>query len=125
MTKRKAKTEGGAKPGDGAYARLPKVKKAAPGAAPGAAPVKRGRGRPPVTAEPVTNANVLLLSRQIIALDQFSVDVRRATGGKVNRAAIIRAAVEALLQAGIPPADVRTDADILPAMLSRLAGRGK
>jgi len=121
MSKRKAKTESGAKPGDGAYARLPKVKKAAPGAA----PVKRGRGRPPVTAEPVTNANVLLFDRQILALDQFSVDVRRATGGKVNRAAIIRAAVEALLRAGIPPADVRTDADILPAMLARLAGRGE
>jgi hypothetical protein len=119
MSKRKAKTEGGAKPGDGAKERLSKALATAEDLA------KRGRGRPPVILEAATKATVLLFDRQIVALDRFAVDVRGATGAIVNRAALIRAAVEALLQAGIPPADVRTDADILPAMLARLAGRGK
>lgn len=65
------------------------------------APGRRGRGRPPVHSEPWTKVTVILLDRQVIQLDRLSTDIRERTGAVVNRAGLIRAMVQAGLQASI------------------------
>ncbi|OPZ23709.1 MAG: hypothetical protein BWZ02_03123 [Lentisphaerae bacterium ADurb.BinA184] len=101
-----------------AYDRLPKV-----AAGNGLPPVKRGKGRPKVLTEGTVKTTVPLYRRHMIALDQFCLDVRAASGAILDRSAVVRAAIEATLQAGIDPAAVQTEADVTAALLARLAGR--
>ncbi len=74
--------------------------------------------------EPATKATVPLYDRQIIALDQVTLDIRSANGAIVHRAELIRAAVEALLRAGIDLAALHSEADVLDALLARM-GQGR
>ena len=85
---------------------------------------RRGRGRPAMMTEPATKATVPLYDRQIIALDQLTLDIRSGNGAIVHRAELIRAAVEALLRAGIDKAGVRSEADVLTALVAQM-GKGK
>jgi hypothetical protein len=92
----------------------------------GPAPIKRGRGRPKVLTEDTIKTTVPLYPRHMIALDQFCLNVRAASGTILDRSAVVRGAIEAALQAGMDPAKVQTEADVIAALLERLAGkRGK
>jgi hypothetical protein len=87
--------------------------------------VKRGRGRPPVLREKWSKATVTLLDRQIAALGRLSADIRERTGGVVNRAALIRAAIEAAFAAGIDPSRITSEEDVRAALTQRFSGAAR
>ena len=59
---------------------------------------KPGRpGRPPVHQETWSKVSVVLFDRQITQLDRLATDRRRKDGKRLNRAEIIRALIDALL----------------------------
>jgi len=61
----------------------------------------RGRGRPAKhAAAQFRRVTVILLPKQINFLDRAALGIQEATGQPVHRAEIIRAAVDALAEAG-------------------------
>jgi hypothetical protein len=59
--------------------------------------------------EKYTKATVPLFDRQIAALDEMRAAIKRNTGASVMRAEIIRAALDAILDANIDLTSVRPD----------------
>jgi hypothetical protein len=90
----------------------------APGAA---APAKLGRGRPPVHLETWSKVSVVLFDRQILQLDRLSTDGRSKNGRTFNRAEIIRALIDGLLDSGMDVTASLSEAD-LRARISRRLG---
>lgn len=65
-------------------------------------PLKRHRrGRPPVHPETWSKVSVVLFDRQIVRLDRLANDIRQKTGGAVNRAALIRAVIDGVLDSEV------------------------
>lgn len=83
---------------------------------------QRGPGRPPVHHEDYTKISVVLMNRQIIALDELAVSMRKQTGVVLRRAEIIRALADALIDSDIDISGATEEADlrmILTAALRR------
>ena len=59
------------------------------------------RGRPPVHVETWSKVSVVLFDRQILHLDRLSTDIRGKSGKVLNRAEIIRALIDGLIDSGM------------------------
>jgi len=80
---------------------------------------RRGPGRPPVHDEAYTKISVVLMDRQIVALDELTVAMRKRTGSVIRRAEIIRALVDAMMESGIDFADAISEADLKNLLVKR------
>jgi hypothetical protein len=71
-----------------------------------------GRGRPPVHQETWSKVSVVLFDRQIQHLDQLSTDIRDKRGRVLNRAEIIRALIDGLIDSGMDITSTGSEADL-------------
>jgi hypothetical protein len=82
---------------------------------------KPGRGRPPVHQEAWSKVSVVLFDRQIRQLDGMATGIREKNGKGLNRAEIIRALIDALLDSGMDITATASEAE-LRARVSRRLG---
>ena len=79
---------------------------------PHASTIKAGRGRPPVHQETWSKVSVVLFDRQIHHLDRLSIDIRGKSGRVLNRAEIIRALIDGLIDSGMDITSTGSEADL-------------
>ncbi len=79
-----------------------------------------GRGRPRVHTEPWSKVSVVLFDRQLVQLDRLATGSRRKTGRILNRAEIIRALIDGLLDSGMDLAGSGSEADLRARVARRL-----
>jgi hypothetical protein len=84
-------------------------------------PLRPGRGRPPIHQESWSKVSVVLFDRQIAHLDTFGTARRPKRKTPLNRAAIIRALIDALLDSDMDIGAATSEAD-LRARVSRRLG---
>jgi hypothetical protein len=77
-----------------------------------------GPGRPPVHNETWSKVSVVLFDRQIVHLDRLAT--RHQTGRSLNRAEIIRALIDALIDSGMDITAVGSEADLRARVARRL-----
>lgn len=81
---------------------------------------KAGPGRPPVHSETWSKVSVVLFDRQIHQLDRLSIDIRGKTGKVLNRAEIIRALIDGLIDSGMDVTAAASEADLRGRVARRL-----
>ena len=82
--------------------------------------VKPGPGRPPVHSETWSKVSVVLFDRQILQLDRLATDILGRTGEVLNRAEIIRALIDGLIDSGMDITGARSEADLRARIARRL-----
>jgi hypothetical protein len=87
---------------------------------PRASKMKAGRGRPPVHQETWSKVSVVLFDRQIHHLDRLATDVRGRNGKFLNRAEIIRALIDGLIDSGMDITSTGSEADLRARVARRL-----
>ena len=80
----------------------------------------RRPGRPPVHQETWSKVSVVLFDRQIVHLDRLAVDIRGKSGKVLNRAEIIRALIDGLLDSGMDITGSASEADLRARVARRL-----
>ena len=83
-------------------------------------PTKPGPGRPPVHSETWSKVSVVLFDRQIVHLDRLATDIRGKSGKVLNRAEIIRALIDGLLDSGMDVTAAGSEADLRARVARRL-----
>ena len=81
---------------------------------------KPGPGRPPVHSETWSKVSVVLFDRQIHHLDRLATDIRGKTGKVLNRAEIIRALIDGLIDSGMDITAAASEADLRGRVARRL-----
>src|SRR5436309_772472 len=81
---------------------------------------KPGRGRPPVHQETWSKVSVVLFDRQIVHLDRLGTDIRGKSGKVINRAEIIRAHIEGLIDSVLDITGSGSDAYLRTRVARRL-----
>ena len=81
---------------------------------------KVGPGRPPVHSETWSKVSVVLFDRQIHHLDRLATEIRVKTGKVLNRAEIIRALIDGLIESGMDIAGAASEADLRARVARRL-----
>ena len=81
---------------------------------------KTGRGRPPVHQESWSKVSVVLFDRQILDLDRLATSIRSKNGKILNRAEIIRALIDGLLDSGMDVTTTASEADLRARVARRL-----
>jgi hypothetical protein len=81
---------------------------------------KAGRGRPPVHNETWSKVSVVLFDRQILHLDRLAADIRGRSGKVLNRAEIIRALIDGLIDSGMDITSSGSEADLRAKVARRL-----
>jgi hypothetical protein len=81
---------------------------------------KPGPGRPPVHQETWSKVSVVLFDRQIVHLDRLAVDIRGKSGKGLNRAEIIRALIDGLLDSGMDVTGSASEAELRARVARRL-----
>src|SRR5438309_1465756 len=81
---------------------------------------KVGRGRPPVHNETWSKVSVVLFDRQIVHLDRLATDIRGRSGKALNRAEIIRALIDGLIDSGMDVTSTDSEADLRARVARRL-----
>src|SRR6266550_9172783 len=81
---------------------------------------KPGRGRPPVHLETWSKVSVVLFDRQIVHLDRLATDIRGKNGKVINRAEIIRALIDGLIDSGLDITATDSEADLRARVARRL-----
>src|SRR5437773_8828550 len=81
---------------------------------------KAGRGRPPVHQETWSKVSVVLFDRQIVHLDRLATDIRGKNGKAINRAEIIRALIDGLIDSGMDVTGSGSEADLRARVARRL-----
>src|SRR5436190_8779110 len=84
---------------------------------------KRSRGRPPVHNETWSKVSVVLFDRQILHLDR--VAARRKDGRSLNRAEVIRALIDGLIDSGMDITAAGSEADLRARVARRLAAASR
>ena len=79
-----------------------------------------GRGRPPVHNETWSKVSVVLFDRQIVHLDRLATDIRGASGKVLNRAEIIRALIDGLIDSGMDVTGAASESDLRARVARRL-----
>jgi hypothetical protein len=74
--------------------------------------IRSNRGRPPVHQETWSKVSVVLFDRQIQHLDRLSTDIRDKSGKVLNRAEIIRALIDGLIDSGMDITSTWSEADL-------------
>jgi len=87
---------------------------------PGPRAGKVGPGRPPVHQETWSKVSVVLFDRQIQDLDRLSLDMRVKNGKTMNRAEIIRALIDGLMESGMDVIGAGSEADLRARVARRL-----
>jgi hypothetical protein len=82
--------------------------------------IKPGRGRPPVHHETWSKVSVVLFDRQILHLDRLATDIRGRSGKVLNRAEIIRALIDGLIDSGMDITSSGSEADLRAKVARRL-----
>jgi hypothetical protein len=85
-----------------------------------AATRKPGPGRPPVHSETWSKVSVVLFDRQISHLDRLTATIRNARGRVMNRAEIIRALIDGLIDSGMDVSVAASEADLRARVARRL-----
>jgi hypothetical protein len=80
-----------------------------------------GPGRPPVHNETWSKVSVVLFDRQIVHLDHLTTVVRGKNGRFLNRAEIIRALIDGLIDSGMDISNAGSEADLRARVARRLA----
>ena len=83
---------------------------------------KPGPGRPPVHQEAWSKVSVVLFDRQVVHLDRLAGDMRGKSGKVLNRAEIIRALIDGLLDSGMDVTGSASEADLRARVARRLGG---
>jgi hypothetical protein len=78
------------------------------------------RGRPPVHQETWSKVSVVLFDRQIVHLDRLTTVLRGKEGKQFNRAEIIRALIDGLIDSGMDLAGSGSEADVRAKVARRL-----
>jgi hypothetical protein len=81
---------------------------------------KPGPGRPPVHSETWSKVSVVLFDRQIQHLDRLATTGRGKHGKALNRAEIIRALIDGLIDSGIDVQASPSEADLRATVARRL-----
>jgi hypothetical protein len=81
---------------------------------------RAGRGRPPVHQETWSKVSVVLFDRQIVHLDRLATDIRGRSGKVLNRAEIIRALIDGLIDSGMDITASGSEADLRARVARRL-----
>ena len=81
---------------------------------------KATRGRPPVHQEAWSKVSVVLFNRQIVHLDRLATEIRGRNGRVLNRAEIIRALIDGLLDSGMDITATASEADLRARVARRL-----
>lgn len=92
----------------------------APTRAPTRSRGKAGPGRPPVHNETWSKVSVVLFDRQVHDLDRLSEDMRSKNGKTMNRAEIIRALIDGLIESGMDLGASGSEADLRARVARRL-----
>jgi hypothetical protein len=79
-----------------------------------------GRGRPPIHRETWSKVSVVLFDRQILHLDRLTTDIRSKSGKVLNRAEIIRALIDGLIDSGLDVTTTGSEADLRARVARRL-----
>ena len=80
----------------------------------------KGPGRPPVHKETWSKVSVVLFDRQIQDLDRLTRDMRARSGRAMNRAEIIRALIDGLMESGLDVVGAGSEADLRARVARRL-----
>jgi hypothetical protein len=81
---------------------------------------KAGPGRPPVHNETWSKVSVVLFDRQIHHLDRLAIEIRGKSGKVLNRAEIIRALIDGLIDSGMDITASASEADLRARVARRL-----
>lgn len=81
---------------------------------------KAPRGRPPVHQDTWSKVSVVLFDRQIVHLDCLATDIRGKSGKAINRAEIIRALIDGLIDSGMDITASGSEADLRARVARRL-----
>ena len=81
---------------------------------------KPGPGRPPVHSETWSKVSVVLFDRQIHHLDHLATNARGKSGKNLNRAEIIRALIDGLIDSGMDITSTASEADLRARVARRL-----
>jgi hypothetical protein len=81
---------------------------------------RAARGRPPVHQETWSKVSVVLFDRQIVHLDRLATDSRGRSGKVLNRAKIIRALIDGLIDSGLDVTAAGSEADLRARVARRL-----
>jgi hypothetical protein len=73
---------------------------------------KPRRGRPFVHSDEWSKVSVVLFNRQIVRLDGIVHSIRKTTGKALNRAAIIRAIVDGVLDSGFELRTITSESEL-------------
>lgn len=79
-----------------------------------------GPGRPPVHAETWSKVSVVLFDRQILHLNRLATGARETTGRALNRAEVIRALIDGLIDSGMDISSSPSEADLRARVARRL-----
>jgi hypothetical protein len=82
--------------------------------------VKPGPGRPPIHDETWSKVSVVLFDRQIVHLDRLATAVRVKGGKLLNRAEIIRALIDGLIDSGMDISGTTSEKDLRARVARRL-----
>ena len=84
------------------------------------APDEARTGPPPVHHETWSKVSVVLFDRQVLHLDRLATDIRGKSGKLLNRAEIIRALIDGLLDSGMDITAAVSEADLRARVARRL-----
>jgi hypothetical protein len=87
---------------------------------PGQRLTRRRRGRPPVHREAWSKVSVVLFDRQITHLDRLGAEIHASSGKTVNRAEIIRALIDGLIESGMDVTSAVSESDLRGKVTRRL-----
>lgn len=79
-----------------------------------------GPGRPPVHSESWSKVSVVLFDRQVVHLDRLATANRGKTGKLLNRAEIIRALIDGLIDSGMDITGAMSERDLRGRVARRL-----
>jgi len=82
--------------------------------------VRPGPGRPPVHNETWSKVSVVLFDRQILLLDRLATAVRPKNGKQLNRAEIIRALIDGLIDSGMDISGTASEKELRTRVAHRL-----
>ena len=83
--------------------------------------IKPGPGRPPIHSETWSKVSVVLFDRQILQLDRLAIAIHGKSGKALNRAEIIRALIDGLLDSEMDVTAASSEADLRARVSRRLA----
>lgn len=81
---------------------------------------KAGPGRPPIHSETWSKVSVVLFDRQIHHLDRLAIEIRGKTGKVLNRAEIIRALIDGMIDSGMDITAAASESDLRARVARRL-----